>query len=168
MSNNTIINDDTTSNHAKIVYALSQYNFNNHAARNGVMIHPIPTNAIKFPVLFPNSFSFPIALKFSSVKAWMVPLQKLLNNHPKIAAMINPVNEGRNNITNDDNRLQIPAITNDFFLHVVSAKTDVGNSNHRTVINPIFDTKIISASERPVYLYNKVITGVRNVIHINT
>lgn len=162
-----MMNDDITSNHAKIVYALSQYNFNNQAAINGVTIHPIPTNAIKFHVLFPNSCSLPIALKFSSVKAWMVPLQKLPNNHPKIAAMTNPVNEGNRNMTKDHNKLQIPAITNDFFLHVVSAKTDVGNSNHRTVINPMFDTKIISASESPVYLYNKVITGVRNAIHMN-
>ncbi|MEI6774191.1 MAG: hypothetical protein WCL18_05345 [bacterium] len=82
----------------------------------------------------------------------MVPLRKAKYNQPHIAAILNPINEGKNKIHTADNTLHIEPHTNDFFLHVVSANTDVGISKSQTVSVDTLLSKIISAMESHVYV----------------
>jgi hypothetical protein len=64
-------------------------------------------------------------------------------------------------------KLEITDIRRDFLLHEVSANTDVGNSKDHTVSMVTFATNIISLKDNHVYLYNKVIMGVKKENHKN-
>jgi hypothetical protein len=61
-------------------------------------------------------------------------------------------------------RLQITEIIKDFFLHAVSAKTEVGNSNNQTTRLETLVIITICGMESHTYVYKRVITGIKKVI----
>jgi hypothetical protein len=134
----------------------------NRAANSGVTIPAKFSNAMKWPIFLPNSFSLPRTLKFSSKKACPVQLQKLRYNAAKNAAITNPTNDGNNAIVNAETKLQTTEITNDFFLPMVSANTEVGNSNIRITIVDIFDINTMCARDSHTCWYKSVTTGTKN------
>ena len=99
-----------------------------------------------------NHSSFHKTLRFSSINACSVQLQKQKYNAEKKEAAINHHKWGKNKIHNAPKRFDITDNINDFFLHIVSANTDVGISKiHDTNVNT-FDIIIISITDNHVYL----------------
>ena len=66
-------------------------------------------------------------------------------------ASIKPRNDGNRKIESAHTKLQTTEIMSDFFLPIVSAKTEVGSSNNRIVMVEILAIRIICARESPLY-----------------
>ena len=69
-----------------------------------------------------------------------------------MAAIQNQIKFGNNTIIVAQIKLHITEAIKDFFLHIVSANVDVGNSNIHIQNVKMFDINIISKVDNPVYL----------------
>lgn len=88
-------------------------------------------------------FWFHICCKLSCKNAWIVPEKKQKYSDHNILAMINPYRPGTHSNIKADHIRHIPQYTKDFFLPMMSAKIEVGNSHANIVIVAILDIMII-------------------------
>jgi hypothetical protein len=149
-TNKTNTPADITSNQAKTLYP-SVHNRWSIAAETKGMISPESCSSdIMCQISLPKLFSSSKTLRLSSKKACQVPLQKLRYNAAHIHATTNHRREGKRKRLTAHTTLHTTAVSSDFFLPVVSARTDVGSSKSHMRMVEMFDKITISHKRSPL------------------